>query len=452
MIISSVHIQDLIGSRIDPMPFHPERLRILEKINASMLGVRLKHLVINVKNITKFISENDVYIGLENIKSHIGQYMQTSEKGSISSAAIFKQGDILFPKLRPYLNKIYRAEFDGLCSTEFYVFKAKNIDADFLTIVLRSDFVLKQTKHLMTGNTLPRLQTIDVDNLLIPVPSKDIQKKVVTLYFEALEKRNTIIKESETILKSIDSLILQELGINLSEKQTSKVFKTNLNSIIGTRLDTYFHQPYFEKEFEIIRNSLYNTKLLRDISECITSGITPTSGGKDYTDSETGIAFIRSGDIDIDGDIDFENLLYITPEIHNTRMKSSKIKKNDVMIAIVGATIGQVGIYLSDKEANINQAIALVRVKEGINSEYVKEVVSSSIGQLNLERLKRPVARANINLEEIGSIIIPFPDLDKQNEIVNKVKAIRQKVKQLQNEGNALLEETIQKIEKLILE
>ena len=133
-------------------------------------------------------------------------------------------------------------------------------------------------------------------------------------------------------------------------------------------------------------------------------------------------------------------------------MKSSKIKKNDVMIAIVGATIGQVGIYLSDKEANINQAIALVRVKEGINSEYVKEVVSSSIGQLNLERLKRPVARANINLEEIGSIIIPFPDLDKQNEIVNKVKAIRQKVKQLQNEGNALLEETIQKIEKLILE
>ena len=122
------------------------------------------------------------------------------------------------------------------------------------------------------------------------------------------------------------------------------------------------------------------------------------------------------------------------------------------MIAIVGATIGQVGIYLSDKEANINQAIALVRVKEGINSEYVKEVVSSSIGQLNLERLKRPVARANINLEEIGSIIIPFPDLDKQNEIVNKVKTIRQKVKQLQNEGNALLEETIQKIEKLILE
>ena len=129
MVISSVHIEDLVGSRIDPMPFHPERLKILEKINASKKGIRLKNLVSNVKTITKSISEEDIYIGLENIKSHIGQYVPTSEKGSISSAAVFKKGNILFPKLRPYLNKVYRAEFDGLCSTEFYVFEAKNIDA-----------------------------------------------------------------------------------------------------------------------------------------------------------------------------------------------------------------------------------------------------------------------------------------------------------------------------------
>lgn len=452
MVISSVHIEDLVGSRIDPMPFHPERLKILEKINASKKGIRLKNLVSNVKTITKSISEEDIYIGLENIKSHIGQYVPTSEKGSISSAAVFKKGNILFPKLRPYLNKVYRAEFDGLCSTEFYVFEAKNIDADFLTIVLRSNFVLKQTKHLTTGNTLPRLQTVDVDNLLIPVPSEYIQKDIVSLYLKAQEDRSDKIRESERILKSIDSLLSRELGVNLSEKQISRAFKTSISSIIGTRLDTYFHQPFFEKEFEAIKKSTYSVLSLKNISECITSGITPTSGGKDYTDSETGIAFIRSGDIDIDGDINFDNLLYITPEIHNTKMKSSKVKRNDIMIAIVGATIGQIGIYLSDREANINQAIALVRVKKGINPEYIKEVLSSSIGQLNLDRLKRPVARANINLEEIGSILIPVPELIQQNEIVKKVKEIRSKAKKLQNEGDELLQIAKQKIEQLILE
>lgn len=452
MVISSVHIEDLVGSRIDPMPFHPERLKILEKINASKKGIRLKNLVSNVKTITKSISEEDIYIGLENIKSHIGQYVPTSEKGSISSAAVFKKGNILFPKLRPYLNKVYRAEFDGLCSTEFYVFEAKNIDADYLTIVLRSNFVLRQTKHLTTGNTLPRLQTVDVDNLLIPVPSEYIQKEIVSLYLKAQEDRSDKIRESERILKSIDSLLSRDLGVNLSEKQISRAFKTSISSIIGTRLDTYFHQPFFEKEFEAIKKSPYSVLSLKNISECITSGITPTSGGKDYTDYETGIAFIRSGDIDIDGDIDFDNLLYITPEIHNTKMKSSKVKRNDIMIAIVGATIGQIGIYLSDREANINQAIALVRVKKGINPEYIKEVLSSSIGQLNLDRLKRPVARANINLEEIGSILIPVPELIQQNEIVKKVKEIRSKAKKLQNEGDELLQIAKQKIEQLILE
>lgn len=79
-------------------------------------------------------------------------------------------------------------------------------------------------------------------------------------------------------------------------------------------------------------------------------------------------------------------------------------------------------------------------------------MLSSSIGQLNLDRLKRPVARANINLEEIGSILIPVPDLFQQNEIVKKVKEIRLKAKKLQNEGDGLLQIAKQKIEQLILE
>ena len=68
-------------------------------------------------------------------------------------------------------------------------------------------------------------------------------------------------------------------------------------------------------------------------------------------------------------------------------MKSSKVQNGDIMIAIVGATIGQVGIYHSSREANINQAIALVRLKDGYNPEYIKEVIKSSIGQLNLTNL-----------------------------------------------------------------
>lgn len=122
------------------------------------------------------------------------------------------------------------------------------------------------------------------------------------------------------------------------------------------------------------------------------------------------------------------------------------------MIAIVGATIGQVGIYHSDKEANINQAIALVRLKDGYDPEYVKELLKSSIGQLNLDRLKRPVARANINLEEIASILIPIPEkVEIQTAIANEIRDIRVKAEAIKNEGNSILENVKEKIEKMIL-
>ena len=151
------------------------------------------------------------------------------------------------------------------------------------------------------------------------------------------------------------------------------------------------------------------------------------------------------------GEVDFDNLLYIKREIHETRMKSSQVQEGDIMIAIVGATIGQVGIYHSSYEANINQAIALVRLKEGYNPEYIKEIINSSIGQLNLDRLKRPVARANINLEEISTMLIPVPKIEVQNEIVKRIMSIRKQAKQLHIEGTEMFEKAKQEIEKIIL-
>lgn len=132
-------------------------------------------------------------------------------------------------------------------------------------------------------------------------------------------------------------------------------------------------------------------------------------------------------------------------------MKSSQVKKEDLLIAIVGATIGQVGIYLDEREANTNQAIALVRLKSGINVQYIKELIKSSIGQLSLNRLKRPVARANINLEEISTIKIPLPPLAKQQEIADHITVLRHQAAQLQQEGKEALEKAKQEVEQMIL-
>jgi type I restriction enzyme S subunit len=79
-------------------------------------------------------------------------------------------------------------------------------------------------------------------------------------------------------------------------------------------------------------------------------------------------------------------------------------------------------------------------------------LIKSSIGQLSLNRLKRPVARANINLEEISTIKVVLPPLDKQQEIADHIADIRKKAKSLQDEGKRILESAKQEVERMILQ
>ncbi len=183
---------------------------------------------------------------------------------------------------------------------------------------------------------------------------------------------------------------------------TQKVFTDELEG----RIDPHYYKPEFLRLISRMGKGGKQFKTLSEVSIKIASGATPLSGSSAYTDRANGIPFIRSGDINEDETINYDDILYIKKSIHDNKLKSSKLQKDDVLIAIVGATIGQVSVYKENKEANINQAIALVRCNEEINPRFVKAFLLSEIGQKQLERIKRPVARANINLEEVGNIKI----------------------------------------------
>lgn len=219
----------------------------------------------------------------------------------------------------------------------------------------------------------PNINSEEYQSLEIPLPNIIVQQEIVNIINSAYNQKLQKESEAQQLLESIDTYILNELGITLPKIKTdlkSRMFLVN-RSELETRFDPYYSQGYFKEAFSALYRGNYPIYSIKSLSKLITSGITPKSGGEAYTDDkETGIPFIRSGNIDINGDFDFEDLLYIKPEIHETVMKSSQVYKNDLMIAIVGATIGQVGIFLDEREANINQAIALVRLKEGNNIQY----------------------------------------------------------------------------------
>jgi type I restriction enzyme M protein len=209
---------------------------------------------------------------------------------------------------------------------------------------------------------------------------------------------------------------------------------------VENRIDSHFYRPEFIQFYQQLEKTKFEIKTIGEIAEKVTSGATPLSKGDAYTSKYEGIPFIRSGDINEDKQINFYEVVYIKEDIHNKLLKGSKLKKGDVLIAIVGATIGQVSIYDYDKEANINQAIALVRLKQEINPEYVKAFMISKLGQKQLDRIKRPVARANINLDEIRSLKIILPSLEIQNKVISLMQTAYEEQKNKEKKINEFLD------------
>lgn len=377
----------------------------------------------------------------------------------------FKEGDILWAKITPCMQNAKSAIAKNLLngygcgSTEFFVIRTKDNNVvlhEYLLFLLRDERVLKSAMNYFGGSAgQQRVSPLFLKTFSVPLPNIEEQNRFCELVRIAQKTKQQKDHQAETLLRSIDDYLLSALGIKLPEMKSQtlqdRIFIMN-KSVLEERFDPYYSQEYFRNAFEVLESCKYSVVNLKEISKLITSGITPKSGGDAYTeDKSIGVPFVRSGNISIDGELNYDDLLYLKPEIHENVMSSSKLKKDDILIAIVGATIGQVGIYLSEDEANINQAIALVRLKEGYNVQFIKELIKSSIGQLSLNRLKRPVARANINLEEISRIKVVLPPDEKQQEIVNHIMAIRQQAKALQEEGKAILEQAKKEVESMIM-
>ncbi|TGE23951.1 restriction endonuclease subunit S [Hymenobacter aquaticus] len=98
------------------------------------------------------------YIGLEHIEQQTLRLISCGIASDVTSTkAQFKTGDILFGKLRPYFRKVYRPKFDGICSTDIWVIRARTgVDQGFLFYLLASYEFVDMTAAGSSGTRMPR--------------------------------------------------------------------------------------------------------------------------------------------------------------------------------------------------------------------------------------------------------------------------------------------------------
>jgi hypothetical protein len=110
----------------------------------------------------------------------------------------------LYGKLRPYLNKVYIAEFDGVCSTDILAINTKY--PRILRDILLDESFVKKTSSMMKGNSLPRLQVKEFLNITINYPASNLD--LVNNSLEKIENELAIITKQLSNIETDKKKIL----------------------------------------------------------------------------------------------------------------------------------------------------------------------------------------------------------------------------------------------------
>ena len=146
-----------------------------------------------------------LYVGLEHIVSG-GELLppQPVRNGELASTKFrFTQKHILYGKLRPYLAKIARPDFSGICSTDILpILPGKDLERRFLLHFLRQPAMVQRASNEAVGANLPRLSPSTLARFMVPLPPLAEQRRIADI----LDKADALRAQRRAALAELDTL------------------------------------------------------------------------------------------------------------------------------------------------------------------------------------------------------------------------------------------------------
>lgn len=162
-------------------------------------------------------------IELEHLASENGEllgYTDGSASGSIKN--VFQKGNVLFGKLRPYLKKYYRPNFDGVCSSEIWVLNGKGVLNDYLYYIIQTNLFIDLANQ-SSGSKMPRADWSILENGLFSFPNSIEQQKIATFLSsidDRIQTQSKIIKNLETLMQGFrEKLFKQQIRFKNVKKE-----------------------------------------------------------------------------------------------------------------------------------------------------------------------------------------------------------------------------------------
>lgn len=292
-----------------------------------------------------------------------------------------------------------------------------DVDPYYISTYLNSSFGKKVTSSFGSGSTRPRILLSNIRKIPVPIPSEKIQSYIGNKVRKAEELR----KEAKRLKEEAEKLLTQFLKLDLLEQKINKVLHLKGHYVLPHDMNDRLDAEHYKKKFTILYEHLKELEQskvkvlsLKKIIEEGSYGILPDS--QDYGKGE--LIFIRSTDLN-DYMIDLDSCekvpdKYLTPK--------AKVSPGDILLEIKGAIAGGAIVPAIKTNAIVNGSIFRFRVKSDFNNFYILSVLQSLIGSLQKEQHGANSVISYLSLDVINNLKIPVIDIEKQNEIGDKLE------------------------------
>lgn len=338
------------------------------------------------------------FVGLEHIEPenlHIRSWGLVADGTTFTNT--FQRGQALFGKRRAYQRKVAIAEFDGVCSSDIYVFESKDpavLLPELVPFILQSEGFYEYAVKTSAGSLSPRTNWTHLANYEFPLPPVDEQRRIADLLWAA----DDVISRHQDLLEKTYSLKKSAIHEYTRKSTVTEKLKS---TEFGYLPETWSVEPLGN----LLKNVQYG--LSKPLFE------------------EGQYPVFRMMNI-IDGKMAANDMKYI--DLPDDELKVYRVNKGDILFNRTNSAdlVGKLGIFELDGDyVFASYLIRLVAKQDLLLPEYLNYYLNSEEGQQRISAFATAgVSQTNINASNLQRVLVPVPPIEEQKQVVAQLSQI----------------------------